>query len=151
MINQNDLIAAKEHPNVNATVLPVGLLGVGNGCIDVEGQAASYPEMANNNTYGITSYPEEIEDMVRGNLTAPGVGCYDTLAACRALRAEGDPTGQGNNETVNEACVTASAICFGVVLDSYVTVTNVSFHYPMLPSVSAQLTIENTTSDLNST
>lgn len=126
MINQNQLIAANEHKNVNATTLPVGLLGIGNGCIDVEAQAASYPEMANHNTYGITSYPEEVEDMVLGNLTAPEVGCYDTLATCRALRAEGDPTGQGNNQTVNDACVGATAVCFGVVLDSYVTATNVS-------------------------
>lgn len=99
---------------------------MGNGCIDVEGQAASYPEIANHNTYGITSYPKEVEDMVKGNLTAPQVGCYDTLATCRALRAEGDPTSQGNNQTVNEACVAASSVCFGVVLDSYIAVTNVS-------------------------
>lgn len=64
--------------------------------------------------------------MVRGNLTAPEVGCYDLLGTCRALRAEGDPTGQGNNQTVNEVCVAASSVCFGVVLEAYIAVTNVS-------------------------
>lgn len=107
-------------------MLPLGTLGIGNGCIDTEAQASSYPNIAYNNTYGIESYPEEVYDLVVGNLTAPDVGCYDTIRQCRALRAEGDPTGQGTNQTVNEACQAASAVCFGVVLGSYVLTTNVS-------------------------
>lgn len=81
--------------------------------------------MAWNNTYGVQSYPEEVYDLVMGNLTAPEIGCYDRVKQCRKARAEGDPTSQGNNNTVNEACMAASTVCFDVVMGSYNAVSNV--------------------------
>ncbi|TPX14617.1 uncharacterized protein E0L32_005309 [Thyridium curvatum] len=124
VVDQNKLISSQQHKVANATALRLGTLGIGNGCIDIEAQAASFPQMAWNNTYGVQSYPEEVYDLVMGNLTAPEIGCYDRVKQCRKARADGDPTSQGNNNTVNEACMAASTVCFDVVMGSYNAVSN---------------------------
>ena len=66
--------------------------------------------MAYNNTYGIqlineTTYVESLRGFAE-----PG-GCLDRVSRCRALVAEGDPDFNGNNVTVNEACVDVNIYC----------------------------------------
>lgn len=125
-ITQNKLIAANQHKNENATVLPLGILGIANGCIDTRVEAFGYPHLAYNNTYGIQVYNESMYNEVMQQVVAPKTGCYDAVDECRALAKEGDPHGYGNNETVNQACLFATEACFGKVLSPYMEVSNVS-------------------------
>ncbi|KAJ6785314.1 hypothetical protein PWT90_04607 [Aphanocladium album] len=110
-IDQNKLIESGQHKNKNATVLPLGILGVANGCIDSRVEAPSYPHQAYNNTYGIKAYNQTIYEMAMQQLDAPQTGCYDTTDKCRSLAAQGDPYGHGNNDTVNKACTAATEAC----------------------------------------
>ena len=82
--------------------------------------------MAYNNTYGLRAYGTDVFDLVTGNVTAPGVGCYDLADKCRAKVKQLDPTSQGNNDEVNKACQAASNVCLGVVLATYASATTVS-------------------------
>jgi hypothetical protein len=79
-----------------------------------------------NNTFGIQAYSPEVYKMAMGNLTAPEIGCTDLIKACREASAVGDPDSIGDNESVNELCVAASTVCFGIVQGAYTEVSNVS-------------------------
>ncbi|EHK49333.1 hypothetical protein TRIATDRAFT_49779 [Trichoderma atroviride IMI 206040] len=125
-ITQNKLIAANQHKNENATVLPTGILGIANGCIDTRAEAFGYPHLAYNNTYGIQVYNESVYNEVMQQVVAPKTGCYDAVDACRTLANEGDPYGYGNNETVNQACLLATEACFEKVVAPYMEVSNIS-------------------------
>lgn len=125
-IDQNELVKSGHHKNKNATVLPLGVLGIGNGCVDSRVEAPGYPHFAFNNTYGIQAYNETVYNMVMQQVDAPKTGCYDTADACRALAAEGDPYGHGNNETVNKACLAAADACANKILGAYSEVSEVS-------------------------
>lgn len=124
-ITQNKLIAANQHKNENATVLPLGILGIGNGCIDSRVESFGYPQQAYNNTYGIQVYNESVYNEVMQQVTAPKTGCYDAADACRALAIEGDPYGYGNNQTVNQACLFAVEACFEKVVAPFMALSNV--------------------------
>ena len=115
-------------------MLQVDTLGIGNGCVDVKVMAASYPQMAFNNTYGIQLYDERLYKAVMKNVTAPGIGCHDLSEKCRALAKEGDPTGQGTNKTVNAACLEATQVCFGYVQGTYSATTQVRLFASTIPS-----------------
>ncbi|KAJ5111244.1 hypothetical protein N7532_001779 [Penicillium argentinense] len=82
-------------------------------------QAASFPHIEYNNTYGIQLYNHTMYSVLMQNVTAPKTGCYDLVDQYRVAAAEGDSTGQGTNETVNAACQTASAVYFVQVLEAY--------------------------------
>lgn len=82
-----------------------------NGCVDAHITAESIGDVINNNTYNTRFLPEDIFAEVQNNLTMTG-GCYDQIDQCQALAATSDPTGKGNNDTVNEICATALAYCF---------------------------------------
>lgn len=125
-ITQNKLIAANQHKNENATVLPMGVLGIANGCIDTRVEAFGYPHLAYNNTYGIQVYNESVYNEVMRQVVAPKTGCHDALDACRALASEGDPYGYGNNQTVNQACLFATEACYEKVVAPYMGLSNVS-------------------------
>ncbi|KAM0463312.1 hypothetical protein ACHAO4_000025 [Trichoderma viride] len=125
-ITQNKLIAANQHKNENATVLPLGILGIANGCIDSRVEAFGYPHIAYNNTYGIQVYNESVYNEVMQQVVAPKTGCYDAADACRALAKEGDPYGYGNNQTVNQACLIATDACFEKVVAPYMELSNTS-------------------------
>lgn len=127
------------HPNANATALPLGTLGIGNGCIDTRVMIPSFPNMAYNNTYGIQVYNESIYETAMNNITAPQTGCYDLIDSCRALAAAGDPTGQGNNDTVNLACQAASEMCFEWIQEAYLTYSDVSPRFPLRGSSASLL------------
>jgi carboxypeptidase C (cathepsin A) len=104
---QNMKIANKTWTEVGDTyIIHLDTLGIINGCVDVQVQEPSYPQMAYNNTYGIKAINESVFQSSLDAYTAPG-GVRDLINTCRSLAAEGDPTNQGNNVTVNNACVIA--------------------------------------------
>ncbi|RMZ88721.1 hypothetical protein DV736_g4038, partial [Chaetothyriales sp. CBS 134916] len=82
-------------------------LGIINGCVDTLLQEPSYPEMAYNNTYGIRAINQSTYDTALQAYSQPG-GVKDLIETCRRLAAEGDPTNQGHNDTVNNACFLAN-------------------------------------------
>jgi len=82
-------------------------LGIINGCVDVQVQEPSYPHMAYNNTYGIQAINQSVYQQSMDAYTQEG-GVRDLINTCRQLAAEGDPTNQGNNATVNDACAAAN-------------------------------------------
>ncbi|KAK1245617.1 hypothetical protein MKX08_005246 [Trichoderma sp. CBMAI-0020] len=125
-ITQNKLIVTHQHKNENATVLPIVILGIANGCIDTRVEALGYPHLAYNDTYGIQVYNESVYNEVMQQAVAPKAGCYDAVDACRALANEDDPYGYGNNQTVNQACLFATEACFEKVVAPYFVVSNVS-------------------------
>jgi hypothetical protein len=80
--------------------------------------------MAFKNTYGIEAVPREIYEAAKTNFTKPG-GCSDLIKACRTAAALGDPLEMGNNQTVNQVCMGATEICFGLVQGALTTYSNV--------------------------
>jgi hypothetical protein len=84
-----------------------------------------YPTFAYNNTFGLQIYGEEVYDMVVGNITEPETGCLALIDECRRLADEGDPHSFGNNQTVNEACVAATDLCFNKVQGAYQELSDV--------------------------
>jgi hypothetical protein len=81
-----------------------------NGCVDLLTQELSYVEFAYNNTYGLQTINETVYNQAVHDWSRPG-GCKDLILHCRALASQGDPNFYGNNDTVNEACMTADAFC----------------------------------------
>jgi hypothetical protein len=59
------------------------------------------------------------------NLTKPD-GCYDLIKQCRSLQREKDLQSLGNNAEVNEACVTATQLCFFEIQGAYTAVSSAS-------------------------
>ena len=105
---QNMKIANKTWTEVGDTYyIHLDTLGIINGCVDVQVQEPSYPQMAYNNTYGIKTINESVYQAALDAYTMPG-GVRDLISTCRSLAAEGDPTNQGNNLTVNNACEAAN-------------------------------------------
>jgi carboxypeptidase C (cathepsin A) len=105
---QNMKIANKTWTEVgNTYYIHLDTLGIINGCVDVQVQEPSYPQMAYNNTYGIKAINGFVYQASLDAYTMPG-GVRDLISTCRRLAAEGDPTNQGNNDTVNSACVAAN-------------------------------------------
>jgi carboxypeptidase C (cathepsin A) len=104
---QNMKIANKTWTEAGDTyIIHLDTLGIINGCVDAQVQELSYPQMAYNNTYGIKAINESLFQSSVDAYTAPG-GIRDLINTCRRLAAEGDPTNQGNNVTVNNACIAA--------------------------------------------
>ena len=125
-ITQNDAINAGTHPDKNATALNLSTLGLGNACIDSLVQGPGFLEFAMNNTYGLQAYSEEVYEMAAGNLTAPGTGCVDLIGKCRNVAGENDPESFGGDAEVNEACVAATAVCWGIVQGAFTEFSDVS-------------------------
>lgn len=126
-LDQNELIASGHSPLVNATTLNLGTLGLSEPCMDSRALAMGYPLFARNNTYDIELYSDEVFEQVVETIQAPEEGCFALIDGCRALAAEGDPMSFGLNETVNEACATASMVCFGGVQGAVTNFTTVSY------------------------
>lgn len=123
---QNARIAAGEYEVAVAGVaapveIELGTLGINNGCVDIESQLASFPEMMVRNSYGIQAVPEAVYEEARELVEA----CYGLVAECRALAAERDPEGTGNVEAVNAVCVNTTTTCFDGLLGLYLE-SNVS-------------------------
>lgn len=107
----------------------LGTLGINNGCVDIESQLASFPEMMVNNTFGIKAVPDAVyeEGLELVDL------CYGLVAECRALAAEYDPEGTGTVDVVNAACVNTTLTCFDGLLELYLQ-SNVSSEQSRHPS-----------------
>lgn len=106
---QNMKIASKTWTEVgNTYYMHLDTLGIINGCVDVQTQELSNPQMAYNNTYGIQAINQSVYQASVDAYTMPG-GVRDLINTCQTLAAAGDPTNQGNNITVNNACEAANA------------------------------------------
>lgn len=84
------------------------------------------------NTYRYEAYSQEVYDMAMGNHTEPETGCVDLIKKCRQVGAANDPDSLGNDTEANEACVAASAVCFGVVQGAYSEVSDVRITLPRI-------------------
>lgn len=118
---QNELIANGSATNENDVALQLGTLGIINGCIDSESQVSFWPTFAMNNTYGIKTIPEEAYSMAMGNLST----AYDLIGQCRAAVSELDPNATGAVDEVNEACLGALQLGFGMIQGVYTELSNV--------------------------
>jgi hypothetical protein len=88
-------------------VINLDTVGIINGGIDFKVTAASYPDMAYNNTYGFQAITEVEYESAMTNLTT----CTALVVECQSLGAIYDPDNYGNNGTVNTACSTAYSYC----------------------------------------
>ncbi|KAL6354101.1 hypothetical protein LRP88_12435 [Fusarium phalaenopsidis] len=140
--DQNELIENGAPSLENATALNLATLGLDEPGIDYRAMTMGYPTFGHNNTYGIQVLSEEVYEELVAKIVAPDEGCYALIDRCRGLVSEGDPERFGTNGTVNEACVEATNMCFGVIQGAYgvlsdrspfdVTVSNVTvlpWHY----------------------
>jgi len=106
-------------PWENRTIpIHIDTIGIINGCTDMLSQAAFYPDMAFNNTYGIQAITLDEYESSKLNFSRPG-GCRSLTETCRALATEFDPNNHGNVPLVNEACIAADNYCGNFVLGPY--------------------------------
>lgn len=124
---QNEKILNGTSTDPKAIAFQLGTVGMNNGCTDTLSQAASYPEFAYNNTYGVQLYSKEVYDVAKANLTAPG-GCFESINKCRTESALGDPNGLGTNDTVNSYCALSTQICYFWLQGAYIGHSDVSNH-----------------------
>ncbi|KAM0418922.1 hypothetical protein ACHAPT_012187 [Fusarium lateritium] len=117
--DQNELIENGTPSLENATTLNLATLGLDEPGIDFRAMAMGYPMFGHNNTYGIQIFSDEVYEKIMAQITAPDEGCYALVDRCRSLVLEGDPERFGTNETVNEACVAATNMCFGDLQGTY--------------------------------
>ena len=118
--------------SVNATgdtyIIHLDTLGIVNGCVDLLTQELAYPTFAYNNTYGIQAinkgrYQEAVDSFNR-----PDTGCHDLIINCRNMAAVGDPDANGNNDTVNQACIAASTACQSEVEGQYINFSGRNYY-----------------------
>lgn len=124
--DQNELIENGAPSLENATTLNLATLGLDEPGIDYRAMIIGYPTFGHNNTYGIQILSEEVYEELMAQIVAPDEGCYALIDRCRGLVSEGDPERFGTNETVNEACVEATNMCFGVIQGAYGELSDVS-------------------------
>lgn len=97
--------------NANTTIeVRLSSLGIVNGCVDQEIQVPYYPIFANNNTYGYKALADEAAKFYRAKFDSPG-GCKAKVGQCVAAATAQDPTGQGNQDEVNQLCEAANNAC----------------------------------------
>lgn len=125
---QNDALKAGEVDSTLYHHLELDTLGLLNGCVDLTIHLPSYPEMANNNTYGVKLLPQDVYESAKNNLTKDG-GCLQAAEQCRQLGYEGDPENLGLNETVNEFCAATLVDCITNTELALMAVTGVSTTY----------------------
>jgi len=119
---QNEKIA--DDTLKGAKVIDLDTVGIINGVIDFKVTAASYPDMAYNNTYDFQAITEAEYESAMANLTT----CTALVVKCQSLGATYDPDNYGNNGTVNTACSTAYGYCALEVEYVYLN-SGVSFSY----------------------
>jgi carboxypeptidase C (cathepsin A) len=93
-------------------------LGIVNGCVDDLIQAPFYPEMAVNNTYGLTAINPTRATLASRSFYASG-GCKDLIEECRTAVVSQDPENDGDVKVVNEICASAYSSCSTNVLEPY--------------------------------
>ncbi|PQE33561.1 serine carboxypeptidase protein [Rutstroemia sp. NJR-2017a WRK4] len=93
-------------------------LGIINGCVDDLVQAPYYPDMAVNNTFGLTAINPTRAKLATASFYASG-GCQDLITQCRSAVTSHDPTNLGNVSSVNSACSNAYNSCVTNVMEPY--------------------------------
>ncbi|KAK8102784.1 hypothetical protein PG984_015930 [Apiospora sp. TS-2023a] len=96
----------------------VDTVGVISGFLDFHIQLGYFSQFAVNNTYGIQAYDLEVAEAVAYNWSSPG-GCKEQVEHCRALTPNGYRDQYGTNDTVTEACGSASVWCWNNVYAAY--------------------------------
>jgi Serine carboxypeptidase len=114
---QNKKINSMAQKN-KAIPIHIDTIGIINGCTDMLTQAAFYPEIAFNNTYGIKAITLDEYEASKLAFSKPG-GCRSLTETCRALATKFDPDNHGNVPLVNEACIAADNYCGNFVLGPY--------------------------------
>lgn len=101
---QNQKIANGTINSKDTFIINLDTLGIVNGCIDLEAQAAAYISILYNNTYGLKvgSKPNPNPSLDQATLER----CYSDIHKCRDAQNQGDPDRIGANETVNRICST---------------------------------------------
>lgn len=99
-------------------ILHIDTLFLINSCIDRLVQWPGYPKMMFNNTYGLQTVNQSIYDAAVDALYREG-GCVDQIYTCHNLSRAYDPTNQGFNASVSEACQNAESFCISNVRDMY--------------------------------
>lgn len=130
---QNEALLAGKLNKTQYHHLELDTLGLLNGCVDMTFHLPSYPEMANNNTYGVQILPQDVYESAKANLTKKG-GCLEQVEQCRQLGNEGDAEYLGLNETVNEMCGGAILDCVTNVESALMSVAGVSKTLRLIPS-----------------
>jgi hypothetical protein len=115
---QNQKIKSMPLQENGAIPIQIGTLGLVNGCTDMLSQAAYYPEIAYNNTYGLQTITLDEYEESKLNYSQPR-GCRSLTETCRALATEFDPNNYGNVPVVNDACISASNYCGDYVAGAY--------------------------------
>ncbi|KAL5408598.1 hypothetical protein PMIN03_006467 [Paraphaeosphaeria minitans] len=122
ILRTNSKLPVKAGATYKAIRVPSG--GITNGCMDIEAQGAAYATLPYNNTWNNLNgtafqlYTKEKSDSILSSARSPG-GCFEQVQACRKLKASNDPNDEGNDETANTACATASAVCSHDLLEPY--------------------------------
>jgi carboxypeptidase C (cathepsin A) len=102
--SQNEKIANGSTAAGDKYDIHLDTLGIINGCVDVVSMQQSYPNIAYNNTYGIQTISQGAYD----SAVALFGQCVDSINQCRAMAAQLDPTNQGGNSRVDDACSSAA-------------------------------------------
>ncbi|EGP84851.1 secreted peptidase S10 [Zymoseptoria tritici IPO323] len=117
---QNERIENGTLPDEDGEYVALNLdtLLIVNGCIDRLVQWPSYVQIVRNNTYGIESVNETVQEQMRDALHREG-GCQDQIWACRNVSIVYDPENTGINATVNDLCQEAESFCNDEVRSPY--------------------------------
>jgi hypothetical protein len=120
--------------NGDTFVIHLDTLGIINGCVDMLTQELSYAQMAFNNTYNLQTINETVYNQAVAAFSQSG-GCKDRIVNCRTTAAEGDPTNQGNNETVNAACRDANDFCSETIEEPFQLYSGKNFYDIAAPTL----------------
>jgi carboxypeptidase C (cathepsin A) len=102
----------------NTVEIRLQSLGIVNGCVDDLIQAPFYPEMAINNTYGLTAINPTRAELANASFYSSG-GCQDLINQCRTAVASHDPSNDGDVSVVNSICASAYTSCTTNVMEPY--------------------------------
>lgn len=115
---QNEKLKNGTLDTKGALKIKLATIGIVNGCVDDLIQGPFYPQMANNNSYGLQAISILRAKMANDSFYALD-GCQDLVSRCRAAKSLLDEDGNADNEDVNALCSKAYAICASTVMGPY--------------------------------
>lgn len=115
---QNEKIRNGTNLVAGALEIKLSTVGIVNGCVDDLIQAPYYPQMANNNTYGLQAISPVRAQMANNTFYAPG-GCQESIIKCRESKNRLDADGNGDSKETNSLCSKAQSICSSGVMGPY--------------------------------
>ncbi|OCT45038.1 Carboxypeptidase S1 A [Cladophialophora carrionii] len=95
-------------------------LGIINGWVDLFTQIPLHPKFAYENSYDIEAI-SQLQELNALSAYKNANGCQQQTSDCRALEANLDPLGLGNDTTVNQVCSQAQSYCQSYVVGPYTT------------------------------